>query len=221
MKKIVVIFCLALLTAYSVYAQNFRFGLTASPVLSWFGVAGSDIESDGVKLGFQYGLLFEPEIGQVDRYVFSTGVIINMVGGYLFAEDSTVNNYYSTVRAHYVELPLTIKLRSNEVNYIRYYGLFGLTPGLNIKARYDLEDGDGNMLVEDYDLTKGTANGDEYKLFNLSLTLGIGAEYAMTETTTLTGGIFFQNGFTNVFENSQTSEAIQLKQLGLRIGILF
>ncbi|MFN3939823.1 MAG: porin family protein [Chitinophagales bacterium] len=221
MKKIVLIFCLALLTAYSVNAQNFRFGLTASPVLSWFSVAGSDIESDGVRLGFQYGLLFEPEIGQVDRYVFSTGVIINMVGGYLFAEDAAANNYYSSIRAHYIEVPLTIKLRSNEINYMRYYGLFGITPGINIKARYDLEDGNGNLLVEDYDLKDGTSAGDKYKLFNLNLTLGLGAEYSLSETTTLTGGIFFQNGFTNVFKSSQTSEAIQLKQLGFRIAILF
>jgi hypothetical protein len=58
-------------------------------------------------------------------------------------------------------------------------------------------------------------------LFNLSLTLGVGAEYSITETTSLTGGIAFQNGFTNVFESSQTDESIRLKQFVFRLGFLF
>lgn len=220
MKKIVVVITLTLLTGYTVIAQNFRFGLTASPVFSWFGVGGNEIENDGLKLGFQYGLLFEPTIGGVDRYVFSTGLMINMVGGFLTASDS-VNTYYSTIRSHYIEVPLTLKLRTNEVNYMRYYGLIGVTPGINIKARYDLEDDNGNLLIDDDNLREKTITGDQWNLFNLSLTLGMGVEYALTETTILTGGIFFQNGFVNVYENSTTSENIQLKQLGLRIGMLF
>ena len=220
MKKIVVIITLSLLTTFSLTAQNFRFGLTASPLLSWFGVSGDDVQSDGVKLGFQYGLLFEGNIGPADNYVFSSGLIINSAGGFLTGGDSS-DVFYITIRSTYIEIPLSLKLRTNEVNYMRYYGQFGLTPGINIKARYDQEDANGNLIVDDYNLKEKTATGDKYNLFNVSLTLGLGAEYSLTETTVLTGGLFFQNGFMNVYENSVTNENIQLKQLGLRLGVLF
>jgi hypothetical protein len=210
-------------------AQDFRFGLTASPVISWFSVNGTDVKSEGPKLGFQYGLIFEPTIGEVERYAVSTGLIINMAGGFLSGDSTFFDNidsveqtitFNSSYRVQYIEIPVAIKLRTNEINYMSYYGSFGLTPGINIKARYDKEDSNGNNLVEDVDIrSKGEA--EKYKLLNLSLTLGLGAEYGITETTTLTGGIVFQNGFMNVLESSMTEETIQMKQFVLRIGVLF
>jgi hypothetical protein len=210
-----------LMTAVSVsFAQDFRLGLTASPVVSWFSIDGSDVESDGPRLGFQYGLLVEPTIGSVERYAFSTGLVVNMVGGFINGSDSLLGDLSSTLRVQYLEIPLTAKLRTNEINYISYYGLLGITPGLNIKARYDLKDANGDYLLEDENLRDSDLQ-DKYKLFNLSLTLGIGAEYSLTETTTLTGGITFQNGFVNVYESSLTDETIQMKQFLLRLGFLF
>jgi hypothetical protein len=204
-----------------VNAQEFRFGLTASPEFCWFGIHGDDIQSDGPRLGFQYGLLFEPTIGSVERYAFSTGIIVNVAGGNISDVDTSLNlEFISNIKAQYIEVPITIKLRTNEVNYMTYYGLFGMTPGINIQARDHIEDGDGNVIAEDLDIRDQTGT-ENYKLFNVSLTLGAGVEYAMTENTSLTGGIFFQNGFTNVFETSATEENIQLKQFGIRLGVLF
>ena len=31
-------------------AQDFRFGLTAAPLISWFNVDGTDVENDGTRL---------------------------------------------------------------------------------------------------------------------------------------------------------------------------
>ena len=221
MKKIVCLIAIICAFRFSAQAQDFRFGLTASPLFSWFGVGGSELESDGPRLGFQYGLLFEQTIGSVERYAVSTGVIVNITGGNLYATDTiSTMEFYSNIKAQYIEIPLTVKLRTNEVNYVTYYGLFGLTPGINIQARYHLEDGDGTVYYDDEDI-RDNLDGVEYKLFNLSLTVGAGLEYAMTENTAITGGIFFQNGFLNVFESTATDENIQLKQLGIRLGVMF
>lgn len=72
MKKIILstLFFCAILSA--VQAQQFRFGLTASPVFDWVKVDGELYESVGTKAGFQYGLLFDQTIGSVERYAFST-----------------------------------------------------------------------------------------------------------------------------------------------------
>lgn len=229
MRKIVVIIFAIVLFNSQVKAQDFRFGLTASPLISWFNVAGTDVENDGSRLGFQYGLLFEPTIGSVERYAFSTGLVVNMVGGFLNATedysmaDTALTGVVNTsLRVQYIEVPLTIKLRTNEINYFSYYGLFGVTPGFNIKARYDQQAENGDFIHEDVNLN-GNEDGvdDEYRLLNLSLSMGIGTEYSITETTTLTAGLMFQNGFLNVYESSATDEMIQMKQMVLRLGVLF
>ncbi|HPE96586.1 MAG: PorT family protein [Chitinophagales bacterium] len=227
MKKIALLSCLFIFLAGSVKAQDFRFGLTAAPLISWFNVDGTDVENDGTRLGFQYGLLFEPTIGSVERYAISTGVIVNMLGGFLTAEDTTLGNINTTLRVQYIEIPATIKLRTNEINYFTYYGMFGLNLGMNIKARYDVTDGSGNYLPDGnggelQDVNLNDKNSiDQYKFFNLALSMGIGTEYSITETTTLTAGLVFQNGFVNVFETAATDEMIQMKQMVLRMGVLF
>ncbi len=226
MKKIAFFFLYGLFAAMQVEAQEFSLGLTASPVISWFSANGNDVESDGPRLGFQYGLLVEPTLGGNERYALSTGIMINMIGGFLTGgEDSLV--YNSTHRVQYLEIPLAAKLRTNEINYISYYGLFGFTPGINIKARYDLKDANGDFIedingdpIEDVNL-RGDDLADKYNLFNLSLTLGAGAEYSITETTTITAGIAFQNGFVNVYKSSLTDETIQMKQFVFRLGVMF
>jgi opacity protein-like surface antigen len=226
MRKIAFFFLLPLFTAMQAEAQEFRLGLTASPVISWFSANGNDVDSDGPRLGFQYGLMVEPTLGGNERYALSTGLMINMVGGFLTAGDDSLV-YNSTLRVQYLELPLAAKLRTNEINYVSYYGLFGLTPGVNIKARYDLKDGNGDFIedmngdpIEDVNL-RGDDLTDKYNLFNLSLTLGAGAEYSITETTTITAGITFQNGFVNVYKSSLTDETIQMKQFVFRLGVMF
>ena len=65
MKKIIVTTMFFCALWSTVGAQEFRFGLTASPVFDWARVDGEQYENVGTKLGFQYGLLFDQTIGSV------------------------------------------------------------------------------------------------------------------------------------------------------------
>jgi len=134
----------------------------------------------------------------------------------------------------YIEIPLTIKLRTNEVNYMTYYGLFGLTPGINISARGDVEIDPDPVGISQTDISLKDDNDFNYKygFFNVSLSVGAGVEYAMTENTAITGGIFFQNGFVNVINDDESTiggvalegrddNNTTLKQFGIRLGVLF
>ncbi len=222
MKKIIVttMFFCALWSTVS--AQEFRFGLTASPVFDWARVDGELYENVGTKLGFQYGLLFDQTIGSVERYAFSTGIVINYVNVGISSTD-TANDISAewTARSQYIEIPLTIRLRTNEVNYFSYYGQFGLTPGVCIKSRGDLIENDV-PVYEDVNLRdKDNLTDSQYQLFNVSLTLGIGAEYSIAENTNIIGGIFFQNGFANIIDDDVDDNSAFLKQLGIRVGVLF
>lgn len=222
MKKIILstLFFCAILSA--VQAQQFRFGLTASPVFDWVKVDGELYENTGTKAGFQYGLLFDQTIGSVERYAFSTGVIINYVNVGITATDTVFDNTAEWVaRSQYIEIPLSIRLRTNEINYFSYYGQFGITPGFCIKSRGDLLVNDV-PLVEDVNLRESdNLTGAQYQLFNMSLTLGIGTEYSIAENTNIMAGIFFQNGFANILDDDIDDNNAFLKQLGIRLGVLF
>jgi len=129
MKKIALIalfFCSLALQAQS---PTFRFGLTATPVFDWLRVEGDPYENLGTKVGFQYGLLFDQTIGNVERYAFSSGILINYANsGISYTDTATDITSESDLRVQYIEIPLTMRLRTNEVNYLTYYGQFGLTP---------------------------------------------------------------------------------------------
>ncbi len=227
MKKILLILFI-IAGALTAQAQEFRFGLTTSPVLHWYSVDGNSSESDGTKLGFQYGLLFDQTIGSIERYAFSTGLLINMGGGRIITESAidtfgNITSHTYTTRVQYIEIPLTFRLRTDEVNYITYYGQFGLTPGVAIKAEGDVEvaPDPGLQSENEVNLLKDNDFFVKYNLFNVSLTIGGGVEYAITENTAIMAGLFFQNGFSNVLNNDNDEDKITLKQLGLRLAVLF
>lgn len=223
MKKIIFALTLFCLTSDMLSAQQFRFGLTASPVFDWLKIDGTTFSNDGLKIGFQYGLLLDQTIGNVERYAFSTGFIINYVGESFSGTDSNGTTLNVVPRVQYIEIPLTIKLRTNEINYITYYGLFGFTPGFNIKARgdFNVDPDPANISVQDINLRDDNMFDVKYNLINLNLTLGVGLEYAMSENTAIIGGLFFQNGFTNVINDKVDDDNAQLKQIGIRLGVLF
>ncbi len=222
MKKIILsifIFC-AVIT--SLQAQEFRFGLTATPVFDWLKVNGGLYDNAGTQFGFQYGLLFDQTIGSVERYAFSTGIVINYTGeGITSTDTATAITTEWNAKSQYIEIPLTVRLRTNEVNYISYYGQFGLTPGVCIKSRGNLIV-DGTTLYEDVNLRDANnLTGAQYQLLNISLTLGGGIEYSMAENTSIMAGVFWQNGFANILDDNVDDNSALLKQLGVRLGVLF
>ena len=102
--------------------------------------------------------------------------------------------------------------------------MFGVTPGINIKARGEYTTTPDPLIQSNEDINlKDETNPDEikYNLINLSLTLGAGVEYSMTENTAIVAGIFFQNGFSNVIQDKFDDNAMRLKQIGIRLGVLF
>ncbi len=222
MKKIALI--ALFFSALTLHAQSptFRFGLTATPVFDWLRIEGDSYENGGTKFGFQYGLLFDQTIGNVERYAFSSGILINYVNAsYSYATGVSLDSTSEIdLRVQYIEIPLTMRLRTNEVNYLTYYGQFGLTPGFRIKARADYFE-EGTALDEDLNFTEENISGATYNLMNISLTLGAGAEYALTENTSIMGGIFWQNGFANVIDDDVEDNNAYLKQIGVRVGVLF
>ncbi len=207
MKKIALVFASTLLFIGSISAQEgFQLGLNLSPNISWMTEKSENLESKGQNLGFNFGVVADFNI--TENYAFGTGLNIIRTGGELqYADVQTISfpNGVSNATGgrtkadldlQYIEVPLTLKLSTNEIGYLTYFGQFGLGLGFNIGARADTDfeyaGGSGSVSRKDVDFR------DEINFFRTSLIVGAGAEYNLSGNTSILLGITFNNGFSNV-----------------------
>jgi len=239
MKKIFQLILLCVLLSFGARAQTpekqkFHFGLKASPSLAWLKPDTKGFNSDGSKLGFAYGLITEFNFG--DHYAFATGLDITYRGGRLkFTNDpattpDTISVYSNKYNIQYLEIPLTLKLKTNEIGYLMYYLQAGISPGICIRAK-------GTQKQERQVNNGGTVTNlttieddqfdfkDQINNFNVSMVIGGGVEYTLSGTTVLLLGLTFSNGFLDAFdkvpEMNNTNPKINSNYLALTIGVLF
>jgi hypothetical protein len=226
MKKIFLLILVAFFTT-TVMAQTkaWKIALHVDPNLSWLKPDHNDITSEGTKLNFGYGLSIDKMF--TDNYAIATGIQIFNTGGKLsfnqVRNDVPANNNdtsYTSIaslnrvyKLKYLEVPLTLRLRTNEIGYMTYWVQVGVGLGFNIKARANDEvnhemilasdgawdaagntvlDQTGNDALENEDINK------EVRLFRTSLIVGGGIEYNLSGDVSLVAGIIFNNAFSNV-----------------------
>jgi hypothetical protein len=228
MRKIIclatLIFCLLL--SAQLKAQNFRFGLKASPLLTWMKSEDKSIEHRGLKAGFNYGLMFEYLL--TENYGAASGITITHKGGKVAYTDSvpfpitikensektridTFRQPKVNLNTQYLEIPITLKLKTNEIGYMTYFGQFGIAPGINLRSKADIEAKNRDAI--DVNLIK------DMRTFNIALQMGAGFEYNLGGNTSLLIGLYFNNGFADV--NRFGNNRVILNHLALRAGVLF
>ncbi|MEQ8910520.1 MAG: porin family protein [Vicingaceae bacterium] len=186
--------------------KSFQLGFLLAPNISWINPDSEGLESDGSKFGFSYGVIADFNIAE--NYSVSTGFTLLNSGGKIDYPDkvdvataggtsvSQGGRTTADIRLKYVQIPLTIKLKTNEIGYMRYFGQFGLGAAVNIDAEaeteFDFPGGSGTVKNDEVDFK------DEISLFRASLLMGIGAEYNVSGNTSIMFGINFDNGFLNI-----------------------
>lgn len=182
--------------------RSFRFGLHFSPNVSWMNASSDGYEKNGSRIGFAYGL--SAEFFLAKNYLFSTGFSLTSLGGNLsysgvYNESNT--SVFSPTRINqsynlkYIEIPLSLKLRTNEIGYLTYYGNFGFKTGINYTSKGDFDYKNQNVSRNDENIK------NDISLFNMWLIVGIGAEYSISGNTAFMFGLTFNNGFINTLDN--------------------
>ena len=226
-----------------------RFGAYFAPNVSWMKPvsAKSDnglyrVTSGGSKVGYTWGLLADYFF--TENYGIATGFQLNTTGGtiktFRIAEDSTLNTVYNSnfnYTLQYIEIPLQLKLRSDELpaaNGLQVFGQIGLTAGFNIgkKATYNVGYTDANGAYR-------MVSGDKEKLtgsftiapFLLHLNVGAGVEKPISEKMSLYFGLFFNNAFLPDVTNPGEYELgyrgtfgdgnIRMNSFAFRFGLFF
>lgn len=231
MKRLILVFLLfSGLIATRVEAQyDFKFGFEASPFISWMSTDKKPVKSDGTNLGFQ--IVMNGEYYIRERYAIKAGLglsfrnggnLLHTNGGAIFPDsdlsmpslkDPLPPNTSVKYKLQYVEIPVAFRMRTQEFGYLRYFAELPMfIIGINSQARADL----GVASGDNEDIGKDTP------FMNLSWGVGAGAEYAITSTTSLVGGIFYNQGIADVTSdsNADQSKAV-LKRLVFRMGVMF
>ncbi len=250
MKKLGFLFVCTLFFISS-HAQDMKFGLTVSPHMNWFRAETDRIDSK-VRVGLKYGAI--GEFYFAENYAFAVGVNHVITGGsfqtdgndyIMFEQGEIVNDEIDTVpqfndyklNLQYIEVPLTLKLKTNEIGYLTYYGQIGVTPGVKLKGRVNASSNNQNEDLQNTNVLK------DINFINLALTVGGGIEYSLTKDVSLLAGLYYNNGFINSIpkdggdedldveklidkddaERPKTSdgEKISMKNISLRLGFMF
>ncbi len=248
MKKLIILtFCALMMvpaiaqetTSSGNSAPNFRFGIKVTPNVSWFRPVDKKVlEGNGGKVKMGFGLITEFKLSQ--NYSFATGIEFpNFSGGNLkFIADSVSytteenDTFYISSRSfnmQYVEIPLTLKLKTNEIGYLTYFGQVGAQLGVRTKATSKdegvLHGSSTNTEIKDVDINK------EVFLLKTALTVGAGAEYNFSGNTSLVFGLNYMYGITNALKKKSDSlknvdgstfeQKANLDQVVLTVGVLF
>lgn len=228
MKKLITVFFLTVYISTIAFAEEpagkkFHFGLKGAPGLFWIKPENSkEIANNGSKFGFSYGLILE--FGITDNYSFATGIdVAGMAAKYTRTVDSTstiTNQFKYDTKLNYVQIPLTLKMKTKNINGIKYFGQFGLNAGFNYKA------------VSDYTkTTTGLPAGAQSKDYNeedikditlplrLALVVGGGVEYNLSGATSILFAAHYDNGFLSI--NKKDEGKLFSKGVVATVGILF
>ncbi len=218
MKRIIsVLFFFLLAGNYVANAQKFHFGLNIAPGIAWIKPDTKGFDNDGVKLAFSYGIITEFAFNQNQNYALATGLQVSYRGGKISNLDSiVVGNGFKPVNSktkltlQYLELPVTLKMKTNEIGAFKYFGQFGLLPAFNIKATSVNDNG--------FNITNENIKSD-INAFSASLLVALGFEYNLVGNTSLVVSAAFNNGLTDVLDNKDVKAISNL--INLNVGILF
>lgn len=205
------IFLALLLTFFALPAwSQVELGLQFSPSLSFNRIDDDDatesLSTNGVGFRGIFGLL--ADFYFQENYYFSTGLyfVPKRVG----IEDAN-NNISEAYRLHYLQVPASLKLFTNEVALdMRIYFQVGFTADIKI-----LED----------QISEEVAYIRNFRAFDSNFLLGTGLEYRMGYSTTVYGGLSYRRGLVNVVRNpldpSVGDIIIKNDMLSLDLGVKF
>lgn len=218
------LFCLffssQLFAQYSLPEYDFRLGLTAHPTIGW--IKPETGKTNSVALGFSYGLL--ADFNFAENYAFATGLTITTINGK--STEVNVKPYYDgsaeqiaydlKYKLQYIEIPLSLKLKTDKMGEIRWYGQFGLSNGFNIGAKQNASEAGSKgakVILENQGISKQT------NFYRAGLILGAGGEFDVSGSTSVTLGLTLNNGFTDIA--SDNNRKVRNHYVGLNFGVFF
>lgn len=219
-KTLLIVFCFSVVAAQ---AQQFRYGFSIAPAQNILNIQ-SDLYNEAEPFkGFQYGLILDQTIGKGEHIAITFGLNLNYTNSGL----STIQEKPSddlkewAVRGRYLEVPLTLRLRTGQIGNFIFYGEGGAAYAKTLRGVGDYT---VNGVIRDTDfdfINKDNPNGLTYEPTNSSLIFGLGTEIALTEDAFILVGFFMSKGLVSVYSDNNANSQMFLNQTGIKIAGLF
>lgn len=223
------------------------------------------MSNNGLGLGFSYGVTSDFSMFKSSNYWFGTELSVSTIpvqcksnselrnvkakAGSLGTYDTITykaDKVEFTYKIQYLQIPLTIKMKTDEIGNMKYCFQFGVAPSFAMRKKlttttldadpiYPANKGisfhDPNNTDDDVYQFSGTRiptspSGeteydfeDNINTVRLPLIIGASIEYKLTGNTMFTAGLRFDNSITDFFKDSRVSGRSNL--IGLSAGILF
>lgn len=246
MKQVFILTVFVFATIHS-FALNdkVRLGIVASPGITWARPMGKDLLKGNPHFGVDFGLTAEYWFAK--NYGFVSGIMggyegINVRGRDYF-ENTILGIKYQDVNERYIfnylSIPTQFKLKTNPIKDGKFtlWAQVGANVNFTVSARATFSNPipayyptitapyisieKENIMKKDNDVTLSIP-GFRTGFVDVRLVAGGGFEYAFDERTSLVVGFVYQNGFINaVTDKDAKKEAILIRNMNLRIGVLF
>ena len=188
---------------------NTELGFTVSPNLGWLRVTNpqnTGIKGNGSDAGVSYGVL--ADLGFARNYYFSTAFVVTSINAKLSQPTSPgagagINT--TAYKIQYVEIPLTLKLKTTPSDMGRFYGQFGLGTGVKIS---------GKQSTNGQDKQKS----NDANTLRLSLIAGAGAEWNINSDFKIQTGLTLNRGLSNTISSQYD---VRSDYVALNLGIFF
>lgn len=230
MRKSLLFFSLVMLIAMGGNAQILggRFGVKLGPTVDWASPGSTAVENEGVRMGFNVGLVCENYF--TEHFAVSSGLNVNFLRmKYMFTDFRRVDDFLEEtnvevsrkLRATNVEIPLKAKAKFDVVDLFDAYVEAGV--GLSFNA--------SDFAKDSYDFYWESSDDDsyldctnQYRLLQLSMLVGVGAEYAINKDFSAFVQLTLDHSFSNAFVSSlekQTGSVLRNNYVGVEVGVLF
>ena len=229
MKKILLTVA-AVALAPAAFAQV-EIGLKVSPSIAYLrpdSPGSTSFTSEKAKLSFGGGIFVDYFFGE--NYAFNTGLFLTGKGGTIgYSDRSTTPGGPTGVRVEqkiamqYLELPLTVKLFTNEVApATRLYFQVGGSLAVPVQVRIN---GD-KYYTDPYDNNNQTKAGKHVFDIDANIIGGAGVEYQLGQSTKLLTGLSYHHGlvdFDRYFERNRGFSDVNIKNsvFALDLGLKF
>lgn len=210
MKKALFTIITLIVLTINVSAQYkpFQFGLKVEPGAAWLKLNSDDIYDGKTKMSFNWG--FVGNFYFVENYGLSTGFNVRYANAeYSFCD--SVMEYSRTIKNQYLEIPISLMMRTEAIDKIRIFGNIGY--GLGICLDNELKSFDASGYEADID-------ADNFNKIRHAFIIKLGIEYNVYKSSCLTAAIVYNNNFVNIYDRNATHD-VMINNLCLEIGFLF
>jgi len=228
MKKILLTIA-ALAVAPAAFAQV-EIGLKVSPSITYLRANSTSVnsfEGESSKFSFGGGIFMDYFFGQ--NYAFNTGLFLTGKGGTISYLDRNAASSPAGPRIEqkiamkYLELPLTIKLFTNEVAPdMRVYFQVGGSLAVPVQTRINGE----KNYIDAFDGNNETSAGSHVFDIDANLIGAVGAEYQLGQSTKFLAGISYHHGLVDLdryYEKNRKFSDVSIKNsvFSLDLGLKF